>query len=411
MSNPPIPNAHTGTRSTSLDEALAHDLDVLRRAGLLRALPTIGRRDGARITVDGRDLVDFASNDYLGLATHARLAHAIVHALPATGVGAGAARSIAGNHPLHEELERELARRKHAEAALLFPSGFSANAGVIPALVGRGDVIYSDTLNHASIIDGCRLSRATVRAFEHCDAGALAEMLASERRAYRRCLIVVEGVYSMDGDLCPLGPLVELAREHEAWLYVDDAHATGVLGATGAGSAEHAGVEGTVDITMGTLGKALGCAGAFVAGSATLREFLLNRARTFVFTTGSPPALAAAALAALRLLDAEPWRRERLLANAARLRERLAPMGITAAPGAPGHIVPIRLGAAGRAVQAGRALRERGFLVGVVRPPTVPMGSARLRVTLSARHTEEQIDRLADALRAVIDATQGGEAA
>lgn len=408
MTNAPTLHARAIPRVSSLDDALAHDLDVLRHAGLLRALPRIGARGGARVTIDGQELVDFASNDYLGLAAHARLAHAIAHALHTSSVGAGASRLISGNHALHEELERELARRKHADAALLFPSGFAANAGTIPALAGRGDMICSDALNHASIIDGCRLSRATVRTVPHGDTEALAQLLGRERGAYRRCLIVVEGVYSMDGDLAPLAPLVELARAHDAWLYLDDAHGTGVLGATGAGSAEHAGVEGAIDVAMGTLGKALGCAGAFVTGSATLREYLLNRARTFVFTTGSPPALAAAALAALRLLDAEPWRRARLLANAARLRERLAALGISAAPNAPGHITPVRLGSAERAVEAGRCLRARGFLVGVVRPPTVPMGSARLRITLSALHTGEQIDGLVGALDEVLRPRAGG---
>lgn len=388
----------------SLAAALERDLDTLRRAGLFRVLRRVERRRGAEIHLDGRPAIDFSSNDYLGLAGDRRIATAIARALRRDATGAAAARSIAGNHPLHEALEEELARFKGAEAALFFPSGFAANAGAIPALAGRGDVIYSDALNHASIIDGCRLARATTRTFPHADLDALARMLAEDRGAYRRRFIVVEGVYSMDGDLFPLDRLVPLAREHGAWIYLDDAHATGILGATGRGSVEHWGVGHEIDVTMGTLGKALGTAGAFIAGPRALRELLLNRARSFIFTTGTPAALAAGTLEALRIVKEEGWRRERLRENVARLRAGLAALGRGVAGDAPGHIIPVILGDAERTMRTGRLLRERGFLVGAVRPPTVPMGGSRLRITVSAAHTSEQIDGLLDALATTLPA-------
>ena len=395
--------AARGAARPTLAAALARDLDVLRRAGLHRTLRRVEQRRGSLVMVDGKPMVDFSSNDYLGLATDARIARAVAAALDA-GTGAAAARSIAGNHPLHEALEAELARLKGAAAALLFPSGFGANAGVIPALAGREDVIYSDALNHASIIDGCRLSRAVTRAFPHADLAALADLLHQDRGKYRRRFVVVEGVYSMDGDLFPLDRLVPLAREHGAWIYLDDAHGTGVLGPSGAGSAEHWGLAGTIDVSMGTLGKALGTAGAFVAGSETLRDFLLNRARSFIFTTGSPPALAAGALAALRIAHEEGWRRTRLRDHAARLRDGLRALGRAVDAAAPGHIVPVLLGDSERTTRVGQQLRERGFLVGAIRPPSVPLGGARLRITLSAAHTPEQIDDLLQALAGVLPA-------
>lgn len=352
--------------------------------------------------VGGRPAVDFSSNDYLGLAVDPRLAEAAAVALRQAGTGAAAAPLISGHHPLHDELERALAACKGAEAALLFTSGWAANLGAIPALAGRGDAVYSDALNHASLIDGCRLSRAEPRIFPHADLDALEALLAADAGRFRRRLIVVDAVFSMDGDLFPLAALVRIARRYGAWTYVDDAHGTGVLGAEGRGAAERWGVEGEVDVVMGTLGKALGTAGAFVAGPAVLRDLLLNRARSFVFSTASPPALAAAALEALRIAHAEPWRRERLRANALRLREGLEQLGHPP-PGEPdGHIVPVVIGPADATVRAGDQLRERGWLVGAVRPPTVPAGTSRLRITLSAAHTDEQVDGLLAALAEVL---------
>lgn len=393
--------------SSRLDDALAAELAALEGAGLRRSLRAVARRRGAEVEIDGRAAVDFSSNDYLGLAADPRLAEAAARTLRDAGTGAGAARLISGNHPLHEALEAELAAFKRAEAALLFPSGYAANTGALPALVGRGDAVYSDALNHASLIDGCRLSRAEARVFPHRDLDALDDLLRADAGRFRRRLVVVDAVFSMDGDLFPLDRLVEVARRHGAWTYADDAHGTGVLGEDGRGAAERWGVEGEIDVRMGTLGKALGTAGAFVAGSRTLADFLLNRARPFVFTTGTPPALAAATLEALRLVGAEPWRRERLRASARRLRDSLRALGRPAEGEADGHIVPVVIGGAEETMRAGAALRARGFLVGAVRPPTVPSGTSRLRITLSAAHTEAQVDGLVAALGEVLGDTGG----
>ena len=347
----------------SLDAALERELDVLDRAGLRRTLRAVRRVQGgqASVTVDGRPAVDFSSNDYLGLAGDPRLAAAASAALRDDALGAGAARLISGNHPPHDRLEEELAQFKHAHAVLLYGSGYLANLGTIPALVGRRDAIYADALNHASLIDGCRLSRGEVREYPHGDLGALEEALLADRDRFRRRLIVVDSVFSMDGDLAPLDALVALARRHDAWTYVDDAHGTGVLGAGGRGAAEHWGVEGQIDVVMGTLGKALGVSGAFVAGSRTLIDFLVHRSRTFVFTTGAPPALAAAVSAALRIVEAEPERRDRVRAVARRLRAGLGAQGHEIGGCADGHIIPLRIGDADETVRIGVALRNQAF--------------------------------------------------
>ncbi|HEU4648128.1 MAG TPA: 8-amino-7-oxononanoate synthase [Gemmatimonadales bacterium] len=400
MTNHPIQLPGTAAPPPQgLREALGQELGTLERAGLRRTLRTVERCAGTQVLVDGQPAVDFSSNDYLGLAGDPRVRDAVCATVIQAGVGATASRSISGTHAAHSELERELAALKGAEAALLFTSGYTANAGVLPVLAGKRDVIYSDALNHASIIDGCRLSRATVRTFPHADLAALERLLIEDRGIYRRRVIVVEGVYSMDGDLFPVDQLVPLARAHGAWIFLDDAHGSGVLGPSGAGSAEHFGVAGQVDVTMGTLGKAFGVAGAYVAGPAVLRDLLLTRARSFLFTTAAPPALAAGALAAVRIGREEQWRRDQLQCNARRLAAGLAALGHQAAgPAAPGHIVPIIIGDSEHAVSIGRELLDRGFLVGAVRPPTVPLGSARLRVTVSAAHTDTQINGLLAAL-------------
>jgi 8-amino-7-oxononanoate synthase len=389
----------------SLSDALAAELDTLAEAGLRRSLRMVEHRQGAEIVLDGRPAVDFSSNDYLGLAGDPRLADAVAAALRRNSTGAAAARLISGNHPAHAALEFALARFKRTEGTLLFGSGYTANIGTIPALVGRRDVIYADALNHASLLDATRLARAEVRVFPHRHIPSLRRMLADDRGKFRRRLIVVDGVFSMDGDLFPLDELVPLAREFDAWTYVDDAHGTAVLGAHGRGCTEHFGVEGEIDVVMGTLGKALGTSGAFIAGSATLIEYLLNRARAFVFTTGSPPALAAATLEALYIVQREPWRRERLLANARRLRDGLAAMGRPVEGTQTGYIIPILIGSVDTTMQVGMALREAGYLVGAVRPPTVPIGTSRLRVTVSAAHTDQQIDGLLHTLADVLPST------
>ncbi|WP_082821372.1 8-amino-7-oxononanoate synthase [Gemmatimonas phototrophica] len=390
---------------STMNAALDEELRGLEAAGLKRSLRQVQQRRAGTVLLNGERVADFASNDYLGLASDPRVARAAHAVLQAEGTGAGAARLISGNHPIHEALEHTLARLKGCDYTLHFPSGYMVNVGAIPALADRGDVIYSDELNHASLIDGCRLSRATVRVFPHNDLDALDRMLTAERSQFRRAMIVVEGVFSMDGDTCPLDRLVPLARRHQAWSYVDDAHGTGVMGATGAGSLEHFGVSGQVDIVVGTLGKALGTSGAYVGGSKELVEFLVSRARSFIFTTGSPPALAAATLEALRIAQVEGWRREAVRERSRRVRSRLIAGGIDVTGPEDGHIIPVIIGDPLRTMAVVADLRRRGFLVGGVRPPTVPAGTSRLRLSMSAVHPVELVDALAatllDALKRV----------
>lgn len=393
-----MPTRAIAQSSSALDTLLRRDLAVLDHADLRRQTHAVRSRRGAVVSADGRAAVDFSSNDYLGLAGDPRIANAIAAALAREGTGAAAARLISGTNELHEQLERALAVFKGTEAALLFSSGYAANTGAIPALASRGDIIYADALNHASLIDGCRLSRADVRIFPHLDVGRLDDLLRDDDGHTGRRWIVVDAVFSMDGDVFPLDALVALAREHGAYTYVDDAHGTGVLGATGRGSAEHYDVERDIDVAMGTLGKAMGTAGAFIAGSEPLRDWLLNRARAFVFTTAAPPSFAAGTLEALRIVETEPWRRDALRANARSIRDGLRALGYDAVGSADGHIIPVIIRDAAETARLGAELRACGLLVGAVRPPTVPLGSSRLRITASAAHTPEQIARLLQAL-------------
>jgi 8-amino-7-oxononanoate synthase len=383
---------------SSLDDVLSAELVALDERQLRRHLRATARRDGARVVTAHGEAIDFSSNDYLGLASDPRLADAALSAMRAHGIGAGAARLISGNTPEHDALDRDLAAWFVADCAVSFSSGYAANIGIIPALVGRGDVIFSDALNHASLIDGCRLSRATVYVYPHRDVRALSALLATHRGRAGRALIVSEGVFSMDGDRAPLDAIAAVSRRFDAWTYVDDAHAVGVVGPGGRGTAASLGVSGEIDVAVGTLGKAFGGAGAFVYGSRTLCHYLINKARSFVFSTGMPPGQAGAAREALRLAAAEPWRRERVRSNARLLRERLARRGVRAIGDEDGHMVPIVVGSAARTSNVAAALAARGYLVGGIRPPTVPDGTARLRVTVHALHADEEIDSLAEIL-------------
>jgi 8-amino-7-oxononanoate synthase len=371
------------------------ELAALAAKGLRRSLEPLASAQGPVVEVGGRSLVNLCSNDYLGLANHPHLRRAAAEAAEREGAGAGAARLVAGDLAVHGRLERRLAAAKGTEAALLFNSGYHANAGVPPALVGRGDAVFSDVLNHASIIDGALLSRAEVLRYRHRDVNELADLLG--RTKARRRLVVTDSVFGMDGDAAPLREIADLCDRHGAMLYVDEAHATGVLGPTGAGLAEEVGVTGRVDVHMGTLGKALGSFGAYVAGSRTLVDWLVSRARTFVFTTALPPAPCAAALAALDLVRDEPARRARLHALAARMKAGLERLGFPMA-GVVAPIFPVVLGDEEPALAASRALRERGFFLRAIRPPTVPRGTSRLRVSLTAAHDEGQVDAFLGAL-------------
>ena len=369
------------------------ELDGLRQRDLLRELPSPFDLQMATIELAGQRLINFASNDYLGLAADPRLAAAAAEACQSTGVGRGSSPLICGRSTIHAELERRLAEFEHAEAALLFPSGFAANAGVVPALADRGDAIFADAKNHASLIDGCRLSRAETHVYRHNDASHLAELLAAHASNARRSLIVTDTLFSMDGDVAPLAEIAALARRYDAMLLVDEAHATGVFGPAGRGLAEAAGVEQEGLIRIGTLSKALGAAGGFVVGRQTLVDYLANRARSYVFSTAQPAATAAAAIVALDLVAAEPQRGAQLLATAHDLRRRLQAAGWNTGDSVS-QIIPIHIGPAADALALSGRLQQAGLWVPAIRPPSVPAGESLLRLSLTACHTAEMIDAL-----------------
>lgn len=388
----------------SVAAVAAETLAAIRARGTHRRMRVLKGAQAPRMIVDGREVLLFAGSNYLDLAAHPEVAEAAARAAREWGCAAGGSRLINGNLALHEALEEELASFLGVEAALAFSTGYQANVGVIPALVGPGDAVVSDALVHASIIDGCRLSRAAVHVFVHGSAEALDARLAEVTRTHRRTLVVLDGVYSMDGDLAPLPAMLAAARRHDALVLLDDAHGVGCLGAGGRGSAEALGVDlRDVDVVVGTLGKALGSFGAFVAGPASLRELLVNAARSFIFTCALAPPQVAAARAALGLLAREPWRRERLQANAARLRDGLAARGVSTAPSAS-HIVPVRIGDNARTMAACERLLASGFYAQGIRHPSVPEGTARLRITPMATHAEAEIDALVDAVAGAVEA-------
>lgn len=371
-------------------------LGDLEARGLRRVLRTVESREGGHLTVRGRRLISFASNDYLGLAAHPAVVAAVRTAVERWGWGAGASQLITGHTGAHAELAARLAAFKSTESAIVCSAGYLANLAAIRALAGAGDVVLLDKLNHASIIDAARGSGAVFRVFPHRDYGKL-ERLLDRTATFRRRVIVTDTLFSMDGDLTDLSRLVELKRKYEAFLCIDEAHATGVLGPNGRGAAELAGVESEIDVTVGTLSKALGGIGGFVAGSRAMVDWIVNAAGAFIYTTALPPAACAAAMAALEVVEAEPERRSKLLNLAARLRDGLASRGWDTGPSCT-QIVPVMVGQPERAVQMSAALEERGFLVPAIRPPTVPAGRARLRISLSVEHETQEIMSLLDAL-------------
>src|SRR6266436_4426231 len=378
------------------DDVARADLLALQERGLLRALEPLRSPPGAEVEVrPGERLINFSSNDYLGLAADPRLVQALADGARAWGAGAGASRLVCGDFLPQHELEQELARFEGSEAAVLFGSGYAANCGILPALAGPEDVILSDALNHASIIDGCRLSRARVEVFPHLDLGAVERLL---RTPARRKLVVTDAVFSMDGDRAPLPELAAACARTGAILVVDEAHATGVIGPHGAGLCAEQGV--SADVRMGTLSKSFGIAGAYVASSRAVCELLVNRARPLIFSTALPPALACAALTALRILAGPEGdeRRARLSSSVQRFAAGLRSLGIAARDDSP--IFPVVLGSPERAVAAAARLRSEGILAKAIRPPTVPPGTSRLRLALSAAHTQAHIDAALSALRA-----------
>ena len=391
------PKARSEPQASEVERVAAETLAAIRARGTYRRMRVVDGAQGPRMRVDGREVLLFAGSNYLDLARHPEVVEAAVRAARDHGCAAGGSRLISGNTALHEALEEDLAKFFEADAALAFNTGYAANLGVIPALVGPGDAVVSDALSHASIIDGCRLSKAAVRVFAHGDVAAADAELAAAAREHRRVLLAIDGVYSMDGDLAPVRELAALAGRHGAMLLLDDAHGTGTLGARGRGSAELAGVGAGIDVLVGTLGKGLGSFGAFVVGARALRELLVNVARPFIFSCALAPPQVAAARAALELVEREPWRRQRLQANAARLRDRLAGRGVSSQPSTT-HIVPVVIGSSDATMSACERLLERGFYAQGIRHPSVPEGTARLRLTPMASHSESEIDALADAV-------------
>jgi 8-amino-7-oxononanoate synthase len=383
---------------TSLFTILGRELDEREAAGLLRHRRLLESAQGAHIRVDGGELLSFCSNDYLGLANHPALIEAVRQAADEVGVGSGASHLITGHHRLHHELEDALAKFVNMPRALLFSTGYMANLGIVSALVGRGDEVFADRLNHASLNDAVVLSRATLKRYPHGDMEALEKLLAAS--VAKRKLVLADAVFSMDGDIAPVREMLALCEKYDAWLMLDDAHGFGVLGANGRGVLEHFGLHSPRIIYMATLGKAAGVAGAFVAGEPALIETLLQNSRTYIYTTATPPLLAAALLASLTIIETESWRRERLQRLIAALRDGLQLQRWQLAESMT-PIQPLIIGSNDEALQVSERLLQRGILVPAIRPPTVPKGTARLRISLSAAHTEDDVARLVDAINGI----------
>ncbi len=382
-----------------LDSILEEEMQIIRSKGLYRQLRTITSSAGPVLMCNGKQLINFASNNYLGIASDERLVVAAHRALETYGVGASASRLIVGNSLVHEQLENQLAIFKNKQAALVFPTGYMANAGCIPSLISNGDdLIIADRLVHASLFDACRNASGQLRVFAHNDINALEQLLSKYHRKKRRILVLTEGVFSMDGDCAPLDRIADLTQSYDAMLMVDDAHGTGVLGENGRGTAELFGVEQMVDIHMGTLSKALGVVGGFVAGSTLLREYLINRARSFIYTTGLPPVICAAAMESLSIIQSEPQRRKRLQNMGKLVRKELQQIGFSVPDGVT-PIIPLIIGDNEKTMLIAHELQELGLLVPGIRYPTVPQGEERLRISLQAGHNDDQIDQLLKILK------------
>jgi len=385
-----------------LEDVASETLDAIRERGTHRRMRVLAGAQAPRMQVDGRDCLLFAGSNYLDLAMHPEVVAASAEAAASHGCAAGGSRLITGNLDLHEALEAELAEWIGTEAALAFGTGYMANVGVIPALVGPSDVIVSDRLNHASIIDGARLSRARVEVIGHGDVEALERVCKTVRADGRRVLLALDGVYSMDGHMPPLREMLSIAKRFDCMTLLDDAHGTGTLGEHGRGSGEHQQVLHLVDVYMGTLGKGLGAFGAFVAGSALLRELLVNTARSFIFSCALSPPQVAASRAAVSLVQREPGRRVALQLQAARLRDGLAAHGISTFPSVT-QIVPVVIGENAPTMAVCEELLDRGFYAQGIRFPSVPEGTARLRITPMATHTNAEIDSLVEAVAEAIE--------
>ena len=375
------------------------DVLALEREGLKRGLRRVSGAQGRKVILDGKEVLNFCSNNYLGLADDPRLRKAAIERIEQEGVGSGASRLVCGNMAAHRELEDAIARFKGAESCLVFSTGYMANAGIISSVFGRGDMIFCDRLNHASIIDGIILSRAQFKRYPHNDMEALEGMLRCAA-GFRRRGIITDSVFSMDGDIAPLDRIVELARAYDCLVMIDEAHALGVLGKNGRGAAEHFGVEEKIDIRMGTLSKAAGSFGAYCCGSKELVDFLVNKARSFIYTTAMPPAIAAASEKAVEIIRDDSSLRGRLWANTRYFKKALDETGFnTGSSQTP--IIPIVVGKPAPALEFSRRLEGEGIFVGAIRPPTVPANTARLRLTVMATHTREDLDYTLEKLKVV----------
>jgi len=390
-------NSERSQAVQDLDESLTADLDALRTAKLFRPLRVLESPQANEVVIAGRRLINLSSNNYLGLNTHPRLVEAAARGVREWGVGTGAVRTIAGTQSIHEELEVRLADFKHTEAALSFQSGYAVNVGVLSSMLDQGDVVVSDKLNHASIIDGIRLTKADRILYEHVDIDD-AERALSEARAknYRRILLVTDGVFSMDGDVAPLPQLVERAESYGAAVMVDDAHATGVLGRNGRGTTDHFGLHGRVALNIGTLSKAVGVVGGYVAASQAVRDHLIHKSRPFLFSSSHPPAVVMACIAAIDVLETEPHLIERLWENSQHFKAGLRELGFDTGPSET-PITPVMCGEADLAMQLSDLLMGRGVFAQGIGFPTVPQGRARVRTIVTATHTRQQLDTALEA--------------
>jgi glycine C-acetyltransferase len=378
---------------------IQEELQELKERGLFRHLRVLEGEQSHKAMFDGQSVVNLSSNNYLGLTTHPKLRQAAKEAIDKLGVGSGSVRTIAGTMSLHQELEEKLARFKHTEASLVFQSGFTANMGVITALVGDGDVIISDELNHASIIDGCRLTRAERRVYPHKDMVGLEKVLEANKHA-RRTLIITDGVFSMDGDIAPLPEIVELAERYNAMVMVDDAHSSGVLGSNGRGSVDHFKLHGRVHIQVGTLSKALGALGGYIAGTQNLRDLLIHRGRTFLFSTSHPPSVTATCIAAIELLEQEPQLVERLWENANFFKQGLKDLGFNTGDSET-PITPVIVGSGAKAMEFSDRLFKAGVFAQGIGFPTVSEEKSRVRTIVNATHTREELQFSLDVFKQV----------
>mgnify|MGYP006413314147 CR=1 FL=1 len=380
---------------------ISDELSKIKESGLYRELKAVENAQDTRIDIEGKTYLSFCSNNYLGLANHPSVIEAVKKAVDEYGWGACASRLVSGNMTLHEALEKEISRFKRKDAAIVFPTGYMANLGVISSLVSGGDLVVSDKLNHASIIDGCRLSGAVFRVYAHCNMEKLENILKKSSK-YNRILIVTDSVFSMDGDLAPLPDIVRIAKKYNAMVMVDEAHGTGVFGENGRGVVEYFNLDNEVDVVMGTLSKAIGSLGGYVCGDDDLISYLRNKARPFMYTTALPPAVCAASIASINLIQEDPSLREALWNNVCCIKERLGLLGIDMIS-SQSQIIPLLIGDTQKAVDISKLLYERGVLIPAIRPPTVPANSSRLRMTVMSSHTQDDLESLFKVLKDVLN--------